>query len=503
MNSAKGFALAGVMVSLAVGLGGRPGWATATSSGPQYTMAFKTRVLNIGDPVGSNPTPVRASSLRVSRVLEPSEPGTPENGNSYTKVDQVTVTTTAPEAGDHIAFNPLSPSSLVAVTSDFSLRGGFNTTKVAYSDGDGRAGSWREVFVPLDAQNRVLTSDGLAWEANSNPTVAIDRKGRAYVASLYMNKSDHKNGIYVAVGTAQGLHDFAMAPDQVYPVSRNIVDNSPVEEDKPWVAVDNTDSKFSGSLYVAWSRFEAPGSNSILFSKSIDSGKTWSHPKVLNWASQSGAVQAPQVSIGPGGSIFVAYEVFYNDKVRRQFLTRSLDGGETFESATSMTPFFTDLTFSSPFRKTSFPSIAVNPINGLVYLVYSDEPDGVDGARIEFVRSRKEGGFTRPVMLAEMQKGQQFLPSITVDSTGVLHVSWFDNRNAPDSTTLLDIYATRSVNDGAGFAVATQVTGRSIDTGSAAFIGDYSGIVATPGLAHPFWTSGGFNQGILEMATLR
>jgi hypothetical protein len=34
------------------------------------------------------------------------------------------------------------------------------------------------------------------------------------------------------------------------------------------------------------------------------------------------------------------------------------------------------------------------------------------------------------------------------------------------------------------------------------FIGDYAGIAAAGGFAHPVWTSGGFNNGLLQTATL-
>src|SRR5437870_1489318 len=69
----------------------------------------------------------------------------------------VTVTNTGPEAEEHIAVAPsntvvvdpstgqtftFGPAMLVAAISDFSLRGGSNTTKYAFSSGNGAVGSW-------------------------------------------------------------------------------------------------------------------------------------------------------------------------------------------------------------------------------------------------------------------------------------------------------------------------------------------------------------------------
>jgi hypothetical protein len=47
-----------------------------------------------------------------------------------------------------------------------------------------------------------------------------------------------------------------------------------------------------------------------------------------------------------------------------------------------------------------------------------------------------------------------------------------------------------------------RVTSSTVDAGTASFIGDYAGIAAGGGSAHPVWTSGGFNGGTLQTATL-
>jgi hypothetical protein len=47
------------------------------------------------------------------------------------------------------------------------------------------------------------------------------------------------------------------------------------------------------------------------------------------------------------------------------------------------------------------------------------------------------------------------------------------------------------------------VTPALINAGNATFIGDYAGIAAAMGFAHPVWTSGGFNNGSLQTATLQ
>ena len=60
--------------------------------------------------------------------------------------------------------------------------------------------------------------------------------------------------------------------------------NRPKEQDKPWMGVDLSSSKFKGNLYLAWTEFDSYGSRNpadstrILFSASSDQGETWSDP---------------------------------------------------------------------------------------------------------------------------------------------------------------------------------------------------------------------------------
>jgi hypothetical protein len=48
-------------------------------------------------------------------------------------------------------------------------------------------------------------------------------------------------------------------------------------EDKPYIAADNTSSKYAGNLYVGWTEFRLDESV-ILFSRSTDGGQNWSSP---------------------------------------------------------------------------------------------------------------------------------------------------------------------------------------------------------------------------------
>jgi hypothetical protein len=446
-----------------------------------YEAVFKTHLARINVPVMAGQSP-RPRSLGTT----------------------VTPTTTSPQAQEAIALYPANSNNSVAVTSDFSLRGGASTTKYAVSFNNGAAGTWFEHFIPI-LNGRPATSDGQLWEFNSDPVVAIDQQANVFIASLYFNEgfTSKANGVYVSIGRLVGTN-LGLKVETTIPVATNLDVNSNTVEDKEWIAVDNsTNSATSGNVYVSWTHFVGPR-NSICFSRSNNQGRTWSGSIKINPDWQDGGVQGAQVAVGPSGEVYVVYEVFLTGNKRQHYLAKSADGGKTFSAAIPISPVFDELTFSSAYRKNSFPSIAVSPANGHVYVVYADQPSADAGAEVEFIASRDGGAtFAAPVSVNSPALGHQFMPAVAVDTSGVVHISWFDTRNDLTKTSSYDIYASNSFNDGTIFCTNNRVTQISIDAGNSTFIGDYAGIAANGGYAHPVWTSGGFNNGLLQTATLQ
>ena len=432
-------------------------------------------------------------------------------GPEYKVASVVKATTSVPAAEEEIAADPRNASNLVAAISDFSQRGGFNTTKYSFSLNNGAA--WKEAFVPTNGSGSLTTSDGNVWDANSDPVVVIDNAGHVYLSSLYLDAVAVSNGLYVGVGTLDPTGGVSFMAFNAVATNPSLSPN--FSEDKPWIAVDNSSSAFTGNVYASWTRFVGNSltgltSDSIVFSRSTNLGNTWSSsPMRISLAAQDGAVQGSQVAVGHDGTVYVAYEVFYVGGKRQHFMAKSMNGGASFNTPVAITPFFNDLTFKSTYRKNSFAAMAASPANGDVFVVYSDQPSSTLGAQIEFIHSVDGSNFTKPVAINDNSNGQQFFPAIATDSLGSVHVSWFDTRNAKGSSQY-DIYATYSKDNGSTFGTNARVTPSLINAGRSSFIGDYAGIaagIATSGtvtttFAHPVWTSGGFNNGTLQTATL-
>jgi hypothetical protein len=142
--------------------------------------------------------------------------------------------------------------------------------------------TWTDAFVPGDSTGLLKTGDGALWYFNSDPVVAMDSQGRAYLANLDFNdpsvNGDGANGLYVSVGnfTSAGL-TFDTANTR--PVIKNTDPHTANFEDKDWIAVDNSPgSPNNGNVYVTWTHFDANGTVTIDLSRSTDHGQTWSAP---------------------------------------------------------------------------------------------------------------------------------------------------------------------------------------------------------------------------------
>lgn len=398
---------------------------------------------------------------------------------------QQNITTTVPEAETTISAYAGGGGLWLAAVSDFSQRGGFNTTKYAYSLNNG--GTWSQQFMPISA-GKVATSDGRLWEANSDPVAAFGPTNRAvYLANLYFNGSNNANGLYVAAGTLPTSTGQIVWPtSQIRPVVVNPSPSATNFEDKEWITVDPV----TGYVYVVWTRFVG-SSDMILFSRSLNAGQTWSAPTQVSPSGQNGGVQGAQVAADRNGNVWVVWTVFFQNNLRRIFASKSVNRGVSFATVgVAVSPYYNALTFPSNYRKESFPTLAVQGVSGTVHVAF---PASSQAGTSKILYQRAVNGtlpFSNPVNIINTTAGNQFFPAISVDPANASRVQlvWFDSRNNTlAGNRQLDIYAALSTNSGASFATNVRVTPTSIDVGNTSFVGDYMGVASQSGISLPAW----------------
>jgi hypothetical protein len=206
------------------------------------------------------------------------------------------------QAETRVAVDPAHPSVLLVGAIDPGI-----PRMVAYSSTDG---------------GRRWTTAALRVPGSCvfDPAVGIDRRGREYYAFLAHPHCDHGGQPHVFVATRN-------VPNAAWRIPRTPVATYGAGvsgDDRPALLVDNgVQSRFSGRVYVAWTRIR-PGilASSVLLAHSDDGGRTWSKPIDTREDGEEAAL-----AVAADGTLYLA---FTSSDRAGMFLLRSADGGRSF-----------------------------------------------------------------------------------------------------------------------------------------------------------------------------
>jgi hypothetical protein len=273
-------------------------------------------------------------------------------------------------------------------------------------------------------------------------------------------------------------------------------------EDKEWLAVDNFAGAGQGNVYLISRRFGAPAG--INFHRSTDQGATFTTALQL-WAGGQGAY----VVVGPDHSVY-AFSLQSNTILQ---VRKSTNGGVSFSPAVTIASglgggtngdlLLTGMrngtaTFNS-FRSNGFPSVAVNPVSGQLYVAYANNPAGTDKADIQLVTS-SDGGttWTLPTRVNDdAGLTDQFQPAIAVtpdgSRLGVFYYSRqedaaanlfrYRGRLATISGTTVTFGASENISD-----VPSQPEFGRDSPVNTVYMGDYDQAAATNDAFHVVWS---------------
>ena len=386
-----------------------------------------------------------------------------------------------------LAVDPRDSSHIVVAWQQdrFNADGGANSNVVAVSNDAGR--SFKEVLV-----RGLSRCTGGSDERASDPWVTIGPDGAVYLASLTFSEMPQNSLIAgpteLAVsrsgdgGLTWGPQVYVAPFDETYNDREQIV----------------ADPKRPGVVYFVWvKRYVVEGESGFeLFSRSVDGGRTWSSPTVA-YAPPPGMLTDPTLLVvTPDGTLVNLIMVanlspFLPSAVPRINWTivaqRSTDMGRTWSGAStiaSVDPF-------PPIEPTSGKIVRAYPListdvapDGGVYVAWNDIPTPSGGSRVLFSRSSDDGAsWARPALVAS-SPGQAFLPSLAVDRTGAVGVTYDDTRNSTPGHLTTDVWLSRSTDRGAHWSEShvsgpfeTLTASESDSSGvQGLFLGDYQGL---------------------------
>jgi len=371
-----------------------------------------------------------------------------------------------------IAINPVSPQNIVAV---------FQTNaQASYSQDAGRTWAMANGVAPSN------------YKISGDVSTAFDNHGHAFICYIafdklgtfnYWGHNATRNGIFVRRSVDGGkTWDANHVAVSEYATAAGIP-----FEDKPYLVVDTSQSRYAGNLYVGWTRWTLTDSE-MMFSRSTDDASTWSPPIEIDRhpglpRDDNGAAEGFAGAVGPDGRV---YAVWSQDN--DIFLTTSRDGGKTFARARAIIHtapiMFAVQTLE---RANGFPQVGIDPHTRQLYVTWSDYRNGdID----VFSATSTDGGkkWSAPVRVNDdpVHNGaEQFFQWLAVDPVdGAANVLFYDRRGDPENQKQTVTLA-RSTDGGQTFQ--NYAWSSEPFEAEGVFFGDYTGLAALDGRVYGAW----------------
>lgn len=376
-----------------------------------------------------------------------------------------------------IMMNPKHPNELIA---------GSNLDSYYISSDTGH--TWTE--------HRLSSSYGV-W---GDPTISVDTMGNFY----FFHLSNPPSGNWVDRIVCQKTTNKGLTWNNGSYTGLN----GSKAQDKQWCAVDRN----KNHLYLTWTQFDRYGSNNpndssiILFSKSIDTGHTWSSPLRINKIAgdcldDDNTVEGAVPTVGSNGEIYVSW-AGPNGLV----FNKSLDEGNTWlnkEIFITSIPGGWNFNVSGISRNNGLPvttcDLSHGANRGTVYVNWADQRNGIENTDIWLVKSI-DGGQTwsSPTRVNnDNSNKQQFFTWMAIDqSNGYLYFVFYDRRNYSDDST--DVYMALSTDGGNTF-INRKISSSAFVPEAGIFFGDYTNLTVHNGIIRPIWTR--LNKGELSIWT--
>jgi len=301
-----------------------------------------------------------------------------------------------------------------------------------------------------------------------DPDIAADSKGNFFFSQISI---DAQGIAFIGVSkSTDGGRTFS-APVNA---SQN-VSGPDSFQDKEFITVDTTGGPYDGNIYVSWTRYSPEGSQ-VMFARSTDGGRRYDPAIQLSPAGHIVPVTVPRV--GPNGEVYVVWEDFNTPGIH---ISKSTDGGQTFGADGVDNTLVAKLEFTGQFTSGAtcqgrgvykgyidvnlqHPSLAVNPINSEVYVVYPSNPPSIDETDIYFVRSSDGGlSWTEPMRVNDDRTmNDQFLPAMAVAPDGTLGIIWYDRR-LDSNNVKFDVYMAVTRDGGRSWLPNRRITSVSSD----------------------------------------
>lgn len=357
-----------------------------------------------------------------------------------------------------IAVNPVNAKDIVEVFQEGRYFDGGSVDDGYATSTDGGM-TWTSNPMP-----GVTKAVGGKFDRASDPSMAFDASGNAYMASLVLISS---TGVGVTVNKSTDGGITWGSPVIAY-------ENDAGFTDKSWIAIDDgASSPHKGTIYITWDNFN--NFEQVELTRSTDGGSTWSTAAIPH-AFGAGA----QALVQPNGNVTVTYEGVFSGSYQA---VTSTDGGNTWGTPVTVGPI--DGSTEPNLRSPTLPYATVDPTTGTLYVSWQSEH--FNSAHNDIViSSSTDGGKTwsaeTRVNTDPTSDGvDHFTPAIVAAQGGVAAIYDVQKASPSPSGNIL-VYYSQSANGGKTWSAPVRVssqasnTANMVVTNQGPMLGDYQGI---------------------------
>jgi hypothetical protein len=433
------------------------------------------------------------------------------------------------EVEPQVAVNPANTKNIIGVwQQDRWSNGGAHGLVAGFSPDGGT--TWGETTLPFSVCAPNAIDDpftGTPYNRASDPWVSIGPDGTAYAVGLLATNS--------TLGRVGGTNDTGVATvtssdggkmwgnprlERADQGTTPFFEASHFFNDKESITADPV---HAGTAYVVWDRLQAPSftPDAVLrahafrgptwFSKTTDGGETWTGARPIFDPGQNSQTIGNVVVVDPrNGTLYDFFEQFsttgspkFTPRGPSVSFIKSTDSGNTWSDASTVsaqdTVGDTDPNTGQALRTgAGLPSVAIDGATGQLYVVWEDARFTGGTVNQVVISTSTDGGQTwhGPTAVSGSQSNgtPAFTPTVAVNPSGTVRVTYYDMRNLPagDTTTLpTDLWLTTSTDHGATFGNETHVAG-SFDMlvapkAGGLFLGDYEGLGVSGSAFMPFF----------------
>jgi hypothetical protein len=401
-----------------------------------------------------------------------------------------------PQSETYITINSANAKQLAAGSNEI-----YRDPMRGYWSADGGK-SWGGVDLPLPA---AIGTNGIRF--GSDPTLAFDSHGNLYYGYIvvFFGGGNGING--TEMGVARSTDGGKSYPQVSF---FSFSGGSDHFNDKPMITADaNASSPFRDNVYIAWDAASGGSTGGgIRVARSTDHGATFTVARADDPKGPGRSIGAVPF-VGTNGEVYVAWNDYAANTIA---FSRSLDGGVTWspQSVIASKQLAFDIRVPAEFFRGAlvYPSCDTDRSNGphRGRLVCSWMDLAGNGTTDIYTSYSDDKGaswsLSKPATDALPFAVDRFNHWLSIDPTnGVVNVSFYDTRNdTTGARYMTDIYLSRSADGGASFGANVRASSVSSNEHDCDGVypcsainygnqqGDYSGLVAFGGVAHPVWT---------------